>query len=305
MAQQRTLLQQRIESGQLVLLAEISPPRGADPAAVQDAAKRCVGKVHAVSVSDNRDGVRMAALAAASLVAAAGVEPVLHIVTRDRNRIALVSEVLGAQALGVRNLFCTSGTHQTLGPFRASKNVYDLDSVLLLQTCSDLTGDASIVGEAGIPGAGPFCLGGVAAPYADPLELQVLRLAKKVASGAHYLITQPVYDLDRFTAWWAEVTRRGIHEKVAILAGIEPLCDADEAKAAATKRPRPMIPEAMLARLASKNGKDAQRAEGILMAKETIERLSAVEGLRGFSVCGDGHVDVALDVIAKSGLGTN
>ena len=221
-----TDLQQRLESGKRVLLAEISPPAEAAPAGVQQLAKRFAGKVHALGISDNRDRVGMAALAAASLVAGQGVEPILHVTTRDRNRIALVSEVLGAHALGIRNILCTSGTHQTLGHFRAAKNVYDIDVIQLLQTCANLASDASLVGEGAIAGADGFCLGAVASPNADPLELQMIRLGKKVSAGAGFLVSQPVYDLERFNAWWAEVSRRGLHEKVAILAGIEPLGEA-------------------------------------------------------------------------------
>ena len=136
-----TDLQQRLESGKSVLLAEISPPAEAAPDGVQQLAKRFAGKVHALGISDNRDRVGMAALAAASLVAGQGVEPILHVTTRDRNRIALVSEVLGAHALGIRNILCTSGTHQTLGHFRAAKNVYDVDVIQLLQTCANLASD--------------------------------------------------------------------------------------------------------------------------------------------------------------------
>ena len=172
-------------------------------------AKRFAGKVHALGISDNRDRVGMSALAAASLVAGQGVEPILHVTTRDRNRIALVSEVLGAQALGIRNILCTSGTHQTLGHFRAAKNVFDVDVIQLLQTCANLANDAALVGEEAIAGADGFCLGAVASPNADPLELQMIRLGKKVAAGAGFLVSQPVYDLERFDAWWDEVSRAG------------------------------------------------------------------------------------------------
>lgn len=273
MIRQTTSLLERIEGGKQVLLAEISPPRNADPAVLREAAKRCAGKVHAVGISDNRERVSMSALAAASLVAAEGFEPILHLTTRDRNRIALVSEVLGAQALGIRNLLCTSGTHQTLGRFRAAKNVYDIDSVQLLQTVANLPRDCALLGEeGGLDGAGPFCLGAVASPDADPLPLQITRLAKKAQAGAKFLVTQPVRDLDRFAAWWQEVTRRGIHEKVAIMAGIQPLA----------------------------NG----RAD-VKTAVETIQRLSAFKGLRGYCVSGDGDLDAALEVLEKSGLGSN
>ena len=150
-----------------------------------------------------------------------------------------------------------------------------------------------------------MCLGSTAAPFADPVELQVTRLAKKAAAGACFLITQPVFDLDRFEAWFKEVTSRGIHEKVAILAGVEPLPDAAEARTLAQRRPRPMIPEAVLERLASASGQDAQRAEAVKIALETVERLSALGGLRGFQICGDADPGLAVEIIEKAGLGTD
>jgi methylenetetrahydrofolate reductase (NADPH) len=272
---------------------------------VRGAAKSYAGKVHALGITDNRDRVSMSALAAASLAAAEGIEPILHVTTRDRNRIALVSEALGAQALGIRNLLCTSGSHQTLGPFRTSKNVYDVDPIQLLQTYAGLAGDCSLVGEGGIGGAGPFCLGAVAAPDADPLELQIPRLVKKAKAGAKFLITQPVYDLERFDAWWREVMRRGIHEQVAVLAGIQPLCDGALTDVQAGKRPAPRVPQAVLDRITSIGSPADQRAAAIEIAVEMIGRLSTVAGLRGFSVSADGDHEAALEILAKSGLGSN
>jgi methylenetetrahydrofolate reductase (NADPH) len=300
-----TGLQQRITAGKPLLLAEISPPQGGDPVVVRELARRCAGKFHAVGVSDNRDHVTMSALAVAALAVAEGVEPILHVVTRDRNRIALVSDALGAQALGIRNLLCTSGSHATLGSFRTAKGVFDIDPVQLLDAYSNLSQNGTLVGEKGIAGAGPFCLGGVASPNADPLELQVLRMAKKAGNGAQFLITPPIFDLARFAAWWQEVTRRGLHEKTAIVAGIQAIGDGQKAAELAAKCPRPRIPEAMLQRLAAGADRSAQRAAGIAVAVETIERLRAVKGLRGFQICMDGDVDAALEVVDKASLGTN
>jgi methylenetetrahydrofolate reductase (NADPH) len=305
MSPQTTTLQQRIASGNRILIAELSPPRGADPAPLRQIAKRFGGKVHALGISDNRDRVSMSALAAASVVAGEGIEPILHVNTRDRNRIALVSEALGAQALGIRNFLCTSGSHQTLGAFRAAKNVYDLDAVQLLKTYSGLAGDGAAVGEPeGIAGAGPFCLGAVAAPDADPLALQVARLAKKTRAGAQFLVTQPVYDWERFRAWWDEVTRRGIHEQVAILAGVELLADGHLSEVQAGRRPQPRIPEAVLQRVASKSGLAAQRAEAVALALETVRRIAELKGVRGASVAIGGDAEAALEVLEKSGLGS-
>ena len=132
-----------------------------------------------------------------------------------------------------------------------AKNVFDVDSMQLIDAVARLAGDGALVGEEPYADAGPFCLGAVAAPFADPPELQLMRLAKKVAVGAKFLITQPVYDLERFEAWWTQVTQQGLHEKTAILAGIRPLLHADEAKAYVAGRPCPMVPDAQLERLSS------------------------------------------------------
>lgn len=295
-------LQERVASAKPILVAEISPPQSADPAPMRAMAKRFTGKVHALGISDNREMVRMAALAAASLVAGEGIEPILHVATRDRNRIALVSEALGAQALGIRNVLCTSGSHQTLGRFRSAKNVYDIDSVQLLQAYAQLATDGGLINEAGIQGAGPFCLGAVASPDADPLALQVSRVLKKVNAGAAFLITQPVYDLERFHAWWKAITQRGIHEKVAILAGIQPLAEEELTKARQGQRSLASVPQSMLHRVDLTGSPAGRRSAAIEVALETIKQLSTVEGLRGFGICGDGDCDAALEIIERSEL---
>jgi methylenetetrahydrofolate reductase (NADPH) len=294
--------QARIESGANVVVAQFRPPKSGDAGAIRSLAKSFAGKVHALGVCDNRRQIGMSALAAASLVAVEGVEPILHVVTRDRNRIALASDCLGAAALGIHNVLCTSGTHQTLGAFRSGRNVHDIDSVQLIQLYANPADSAAWVGEKKMDGCGPFCVGGTAAPCADPLDMQVTRLAKKIQAGAKFLVTQPVFDLDRFNIWWQEVTRRGLHEKVAILAGIGVLTSSEEAAEYAQRRPLPLVPKAMLERLASKASADQQRKEGLAIARETIDRLRAVPGLHGFDISGDADPEAALEVIAAAGL---
>ncbi len=296
-----SILQERIASGKPILLAELHPPPGGNPAPWRAAAGRYAGKVHAVGVSDNRDRVAMSALAAASLLRAEGLEPILHVNTRDRNRIALVSEALGAQALGIDNLLCTSGAHQTLGSYRAARNVYDIDAVQLLQTCARLATDGGLVGESGFAGVGPFCLGAVASPDADPPGLQLVRLAKKVRAGARFLVTQPVYDPERFEAWWEEVTRRGLQKQAAILAGIRPIGDRFAAPAGQGVPPQG-IPAALADRVASHGDPGARRAAAVEIALETVRRLSKLPGIRGFSISADGDPEAALRIIEESGL---
>jgi methylenetetrahydrofolate reductase (NADPH) len=304
MPREKTALQKRIESGKSILIVETAPPKGSDGDRVRALAKKFAGKVHALGISDNRDGARMSALAAASIAEREGVEPILHVATRDRNRIALISECLGAAALGVRSLLCTTGTHQTLGSARGARNVFDIDSVQMLEALAGLSSSGSLVGEGDLDGAGPWCLGAVAAPFADPAEMQVRRVAKKIRAGAQFLITQPVYDLERFEAWWKEVVRQGLHEKAAFIAGIRVLSDATQAAEYAAQRPDPRVPSRVLERLGSKSGAAAQRAEGIAVAIETVERLKALSGLRGFEIRCDGGEDAVLEVIEKLKLGT-
>lgn len=283
--------QATIRSGAPVLVVEITPPKGGEPAPVRASAKRFAGKVHAVGVDDNRHGVAMSPLAAAAVLVSEGVEPIMHVVTRDRNRVALLSMCLGAQALGVRNILCTSGTHQTLGVCKPAKNVYDIDSVQAISALAKLGN-----------GSCPFFIGGVASPFADPLEMQLMKTVKKASAGAQFLITQPVFDVPRFSAWLEAAAQRGLPEKTAILAGIRPLLEAEEAQAFASARPVPGVPQAMLDKLAGAGGKDAQRAAGIEMAVETIKQLSSLKGLRGFQICAEGDDDAVLEVMQRSGL---
>jgi methylenetetrahydrofolate reductase (NADPH) len=205
--------------------------------------------------------------------------------------------------MGLRNLLCTTGTHQTLGPCSKARNVFDIDSIQLLGMYGGLAEDGSAVGEERFTGAGPFCLGSTASPGADPLEMQVIRLAKAVAAGSRFVITQPVFDVERFETWWGEVTRRGLHEKVAIIAGVRPLADADLAMAYAARRPTPMIPATALERICAAGDKKGQREAGIEIALETVQRLSGLKGLRGFEVRADGETDIAIEFIERSGLG--
>jgi len=295
MSKDQTVLQQRIESGASVLIAEVSPAASGDPSAIVDVATCYAGKVTALGISDNRDHVGMSPLAAAALALGEGVEPILHMVTRDRNRIALASDYLGARALGIGNFLCTTGTHQTLGTFNAARNVFDLDSTQLIRLLAGLGEEASAVGAETIATPGPACLGGVAAINADPIEMQGMRTAKKVAAGSRFLITQPIFDTDRFQTWWKIITNRGLESQTAIIAGIRILTDAESAKAYATSRPTPRVPDAVVAKI---TGRDA----GIAVAVETIHQLSQVSGLRGFEICGGGDDQAVLEVIEKAGL---
>jgi methylenetetrahydrofolate reductase (NADPH) len=302
MPQEKTTLQKRIESGKPIVIAEISPPKALDAAPVRALAKKLAGKVHALGVSDNRETLRMSAMAAASIIQSEKIEPILHMATRDRNRIALLSDCMGAQVLGIHNILCTSGTHQSLLPMEDAKNVFDYDATLLLQNCRDLGKNGFHLNGNTPDKLTPLCLGGVASPFADPIELQLARLSQKISAGAQFLITPPIFDLERFNKWWKEVTGRGLQKKTAFIAGIKVLTDASAAREYAAARPVPMVPDSVINRLASKSD---QRAEGIAIAMETIKKLSGNEGVRGFEIVCDDDPETAIEILdsLKSQLG--
>jgi methylenetetrahydrofolate reductase (NADPH) len=280
-------LQEMLGAGKPVILAEIKPPHGADPGAIRTQVKSYAGRVSALGISDNRDEIRVSALAAAALAVAEGVEPILHVTTRDRNRIGLVSDCLGAAALGIRNILCTGGTHQMLGKFTNAKGVYDVDPVQLMQMIAG--------GSSGIQA----CIGGVANPYADPVELQLMLIEKKISVGVDFLVTQSVFDFERFSAWWKRITEAGLEKKTAFIAGVRVLCSADEARGCAEERPSPAIPAGVVERLDAKKGKASQRDEGVKMALETVERLSSLKGLAGFEITCDCDDEAALETITR------
>lgn len=276
----------------MLVIAELLPPKDANPAVIREQSARLKGKVHAVGLSDNRDGVGMSATAAAALASGEGVDAIVHMVTRDRNRIALESDFLGARALGLNNILCTTGTHQTLGDFKSAKNVFDLDSVQFIKL---LAGHRAANGTT--------CLGATASPFADPMELQVMRLSKKISLGVSFVVTQPVFDLKRFEAWWTEIKKRDIQKKTAVVAGIRPLLSRDAAAAYAAERPNPRIPAEMLGRITGAASDVEARNEGIAQAVALIGKIKAMAGIRGFEISCGSDLDATLEIIQKAGLG--
>jgi methylenetetrahydrofolate reductase (NADPH) len=160
-----------------------------------------------------------------------------------------------------------------------------------------------VAGEERVEGAGPFCLGAVASPFADPQEMQLVRLNKKIQAGAQFCITQPVFDLKGFETWWQQVVDRGLQKRAAIMAGIEILTSARAARAAAERHARPTMPDTVLSRITVPDSASAQRVAGIGLAVELVRGLSRLPGLRGFELRGGGDHDAVLEVMARAGLG--
>lgn len=295
-------LQQILNKGKFAVTAECGPPRGADAATVRE--KGCLLKdyVDAVNVTDNQTAiVRMSSIAASTHLIQMGIEPVMQMVTRDRNRIALQSDILGAYSLGIRNILCLSGDHQSFGSQPDAMNVFDIDSMHLLNTVKNMRDTGKDMSGFMLNTAPDMFIGAAANPFADPFEYRVIRLAKKVSAGADFVQTQCVYDLDKFKEWMRMAREYGLTEKVFILAGVTPLKSARMAKYMATKVAGMTIPENILKRMEGVS-KEKAAGEGIKICLETIQQLHEIKGLAGVHLMAIEWEEKVPEIIKAAGL---
>jgi methylenetetrahydrofolate reductase (NADPH) len=283
----KSRLGRALASGRLALTAECLPPRGGDAGAVKQLSSLLPPNLDAVVVADNPGGNHGSALACAAMLAGEGRPSVLSMVTRDRNRMALESDAQGAAALGIEAILCLSGDHQSLGARPQAAGVYDIDSIQLTQTLKRM------MGEGALP-EGP--IGAAAHPYQQPAELGLLRLRKKIAAGAGFLLTQAVFDLPGFTLWMDAVRAAGFDQQVAILASVLPLASVEQARGRGAYGP---VPEGVIARLSG--AADAAK-EGMSIAVEMAKQLKAIPGVRGIHILSGGCERAAATVIEEAGL---
>lgn len=297
-----SVLEKILESGQLAVTSECGPPRGAAPEKVKEKAALLAGYVDAVNVTDNQTAVvRMSSLAACIIIKQEGLHPILQMVTRDRNRLALQSDILGAYSHGINTMLCLSGDHPCFGDHPMAANVYDLDSIQLIQTVKKMRDEGKFQGGDDIVNPPRMFIGAAANPFADPFELRVARLAKKARAGVDFIQTQCVYNVDKFETWMEGVRKRGIHEKVSILAGITPLKSAGMARYMKNKVPGMDVPDELVKRIAGVP-KEKQAEEGIAISVETIERLKRVEGIRGFHIMAIEWEQKVPEIVERAGL---
>jgi methylenetetrahydrofolate reductase (NADH) len=295
-------LKKVLKAGYFAVTAECGPPKGADPEAIRKKAKILKDVVDSVNVTDNQTGViRLCSLAACSLLSQEGLDPVLQMVTRDRNRIALQSDVLGASALGIRNILCLSGDHQTFGNQPQAMGVFDLDSIQLIQTVRQMRDQGQILGGEPLSEAPDLFIGAAANPFADPFTYRVIRMAKKIKAGAEFIQTQCVYNLSRFQDWMNQVRDRGLHEKAYILGGITPLKSAKMAEYMNSRVAGMEVPEPIIKRLKSLPAKE-QRPEGLKIAVETIQALKEMEGVRGVHIMAIEWEEAVPQLVEEAGL---
>jgi len=295
-------LKQILAEGQFAVTAECGPPKGADPEAIIRKADLLKGSVDAVNVTDNQTAiVRMSSLAACTLLKSAGLDPVLQVVVRDRNRIALQSDILGASAVGVRNVLCLSGDHQRFGNQPQAVGVFDLDSIQFVQIVRSMRDAGVILGGEPLTKAPDLFIGAAANPFADPFAFRVVRLAKKIAAGAEFIQTQCVYNLERFEKWIQMAKERGLTEKVYILGGVTPLKSAGMAKYMKSKVAGMDVPDEVIRRMEGVPSKN-QAAEGIKICVETIEVLKKTKGVHGIHIMAIEWEEKVREIVERAGL---
>jgi methylenetetrahydrofolate reductase (NADPH) len=298
----RGRLQQTLNEGKFAITAEIGPPRGANAEVIREKAGLLRGCVDAVNVTDNQTAiVRMSSISACAHLVQMGMEPVMQMVTRDRNRIALQSDIMGAYSLGIRNMLCLSGDHQTFGSQPGALNVFDIDSVHLIHTVKTMRDEGKDMSGYELNVAPQMFIGAAENPFADPFEYRVIRLAKKVAAGVDFIQTQCVYDLARFKEWMKQARERGLTEQVYILAGVTPLKSARMAKYMAAKVAGIMIPEQMIKRMEGA-AKENAAAEGIKICLETIQELLEIPGLSGIHIMAIEWEEKVGEIVKAAGL---
>ena len=290
------------DSGGFIVTSECGPPRGADGDIVRKKGEFLRGVVDGVNVTDNQTSVvRMSSLSACVILKGMGLEPILQMVCRDRNRIALQSDILGAAALGINNMLCLSGDHQKFGDHPQGKNVYDIDSMQLIQTVCRMRDEGKFLGGDEIKGKPVIFIGAAENPFADPFEIRAARLGKKVKAGCQFIQTQCIYNLEKFSRWMQMVCDRGLHEKCAILAGVTPMKSVGMARYMKNNVPGMDVPDEMIERMKG-TPKEKQAEEGIKICVESIQKLREIPGVRGIHIMAIEWEEKVAEIVKAAGL---
>jgi 5,10-methylenetetrahydrofolate reductase len=279
-------LEKVLESGKFAVTAELGPPQNADIEVVKTKAKILNGYVDAFNVTDGQTAVvRMSSWAAVLIAKQEGIEPIVQMTCRDRNRIALQMDILGIAGLGINNMLCLTGDHISFGNHPNAKAVYDLDSIQLVKMVKGMRDEKKFqCGDEIAEPAPRLFIGAAANPFAGPsLDMRVTRLAKKVAAGADFIQTQIVYNVDKFADWMAMVRELGLHKKVKILAGITPVKSVGAAKYMKEKVPGMDVPDSIIERIRGVPKEDRPK-EGIKLAVDLIDQVRKIEGVAGVHI---------------------
>jgi methylenetetrahydrofolate reductase (NADPH) len=295
-------LEKILAAGHFGVTSECGPPRSTDGAVVEEKARLIGNYVDAINVTDNQTAVvRMSSLASCIRIKQMGFEPVLQMVTRDRNRIALQSDILGAASFGINNILCLTGDHQSFGDHPNAANVFDLDSTQLVQTVKLMRDEGKLLSGFELKKRPDMFIGAAENPFADPFEIRVMRLAKKIAAGAQFIQTQCIYNIPKFKLWMQGVVDKGLHEKTYVMAGMTPMKTVGMAKYMKNRVPGMDVPDDLIKRMAGV-AKDKQAEEGIKICVEHIQELKEVTGVRGFHVMAIEWEEKVPEIVEAAGL---
>lgn len=274
-------LEKVLKAGHFAFTGECGPPKGANAGHLKEKLAHLKGQVDAVNITDNQTAVvRMSSWAGSLLMMEEGLEPNFQMVCRDRNRLAMMSDILGASAMGIRNMLCLSGDHQTFGNHPDAKNVHDIDSMQLISMVKKMRDEGKFLNDEDIDVPPKMFIGAAANPFADPYEYRVYRLANKIKAGADFIQTQCVFNMDKFRDFMKKAVDMGLHEKCYILAGVTPLKNAGMANFMSRFVPGMDVPGDLIDRLKGVDKKD-QAEEGIKFALEQIDEFKEMEGVAG------------------------
>jgi len=293
-------LEKMLESGNFTVTGEIGPPKSCNGEVVRHHARMLKGWCESFNLTDNQTAiVRLSSIAAGKILLEEDCEPNIQIVCRDRNRIAIQSDVLGACAMGMKNILCLSGDHQKFGNHPTAKNVYDVDSIQLIKIL-DTMRKGSFANEEKMKDEPPkIYIGCAANPFADPFEFRVTRLEKKAGAGADFCQTQCVLDMERFERWMELVRARGLHKRIKILAGITPMKSVKAAKYMRDYVAGMMVSDDIIQRLGKA---EDVKAEGINIAIEQIQHLKKMEGIAGVHIMAIAWEEIVPEICQRAGL---
>ena len=295
----KSKLARTLASGGFAITAECLPPASADAAEVKRLSAVLPSGLDAVVVADNPDEIHCSALACAAILTTEGHATVLSMVTRDRNRIALESDALGGAALGISGILSLSGDHQSLGPCPQAASAYDIDSIQFAQALNAMRGEGLDFNGRKLDPLPELMVGTVAHPYLQPIELNLLRLRKKIAAGSDFVLTQAVFDLAGFSTWMDSVREAGLDKKVAIIASVLPFSSVEKAEVLKERQTYGPVGDAVVARL--RKASDPAK-EGVAIAVEMAAQLKGIAGVRGIHILSGGCEGLAGAVISGAGL---
>ncbi len=293
-------LEKLLKRGEFVVTSELGPPRGASREAVEKKAEILKGYADAFNLTDCQTAmVRLSSIAAGTILVNMGMEPIIQMTCRDRNRIAIQSDILGAAALGMKNLLCLTGDHQCFGDHPDAKGVFDIDSIQLLDIVRQMRDEKKFQSGEDIKVEPRLFLGAAENPFADPFKFRAIRLAKKIRAGADFIQTQIIYNIKKFEEWMSLVRDMGLHKKVFILAGVTPIRSLGMAKYMKKNVPGMDVPDEIIKRL---EGAEKKKAEGINICLDIIERVRKIEGVAGVHIMAIEWEEIVPEIVERAGL---